>query len=116
MDTLAGETDALPSQRNAAPQDPPSNDIEGRTGARTTKLYKSVTAWTLWIAPEALAAWHAPQAGRRGRSLHYSAEARQARPPDLTQAPFVQRSQQRRFAPLSSVACLSCSLCEVALL
>jgi Transposase DDE domain len=27
---------------------------------------------TLWITPEALAAWHAPQTGRRGRSPHYS--------------------------------------------
>src|SRR3954470_14868207 len=27
---------------------------------------------TLWVTPEALAAWHAPQTGRRGRSPFYS--------------------------------------------
>src|ERR687886_1296238 len=27
---------------------------------------------TVWVTPEALAAWHAPQTGRRGRSPHYS--------------------------------------------
>src|SRR5437868_6941211 len=27
---------------------------------------------TLWVTPEALAAWHAPQTGRCGRSPHYS--------------------------------------------
>src|SRR3954452_19691656 len=27
---------------------------------------------TLWITPEALGAWHAPQTGKRGRSPHYS--------------------------------------------
>jgi hypothetical protein len=27
---------------------------------------------TLWVTPEAIAAWHAPHTGRRGRSPHYS--------------------------------------------
>src|SRR5512134_362711 len=27
---------------------------------------------TIWVAPEALAAWHPPQSGQRGRSLTYS--------------------------------------------
>src|ERR687886_1225311 len=27
---------------------------------------------TVWVTPEALAAWHPPGTGRRGRSQHYS--------------------------------------------
>src|ERR671911_759782 len=27
---------------------------------------------TVWVTPEALAAWHPPRTGRRGRSRHYS--------------------------------------------
>jgi Transposase DDE domain len=27
---------------------------------------------TLWVTPQALAAWHGPHTGRRGRSPHYS--------------------------------------------
>ncbi len=27
---------------------------------------------TVWVTPEALAAWHPPGTGRRGRSRHYS--------------------------------------------
>src|SRR3712207_4441860 len=30
---------------------------------------------TVWVTPEALAAWHPPRTGRRGRSPHYAAIA-----------------------------------------
>src|ERR687894_615105 len=36
---------------------------------------------TVWVTPEALAAWHPPKTGRRGRSREYSALAIQTRHP-----------------------------------
>src|SRR3712207_2943214 len=29
---------------------------------------------TVWVTPEALAGWHPPNTGRRGRSRHYSGD------------------------------------------
>jgi len=29
-------------------------------------------SWTVWVTPEALAAWHPPPTGKRGRTHRYS--------------------------------------------
>jgi hypothetical protein len=63
----------MPHPVNAARHRPfPKAQYKVKNWGEYDQALQNRGSLTLWVTPEALAAWHAPQTGRRGRSPLYS--------------------------------------------
>jgi Transposase DDE domain len=63
----------MPYQANAARRPKfPKARYQVKNWSEYDQALQQRGSLTLWVTPEALAAWHAPQTGRRGRSRSYS--------------------------------------------
>jgi hypothetical protein len=63
----------MPYQANAAQRHKfPKAQYQVKNWGEYDRALQERGSLTLWFTPEALAAWHAPKTGRRGRSRYYS--------------------------------------------